>query len=106
MDTKHHPILEKPWEYRIVSFHYDCSSLDPREHSLEMVLQKEKTLKKLLFTGPRQLTIEAGFPSPTHGMQILDIHEQGLEDMNVLVTDFEATPGAIHFSAKEVTEIK
>jgi len=100
-----HKIINKPWEYRIVSFLYECSSIDNTEHYIEMWLCKDSEIKKLRFTEPRQLKIEDGFPQPTHGMEILDISNRGLENLNVLVSDFELSSGAITFYARDVIEI-
>ena len=104
MSTLHHPILEKPWEYKIVFFEYDCSSENFLEHAIELWLKKENTIKKLQFTAPSDLKIEACFPQPTHGMEILDIQERGLENKNIWVHDFEATLGSITFYARDVVE--
>ena len=104
MPEQNHPIIEKPWEYRVIFFQYNCSSENFLEHSLDLWLQKEGTVKKLRFGAPVDLKIEAGFPNPTHGMQILDISERGLENKNIWVHDFEATPGSITFYALDVVE--
>lgn len=100
-----HAIIEKPWEYRIVFFQYDCSSENFLEHSIELWLKKENTIKKLRFIAPSDLKIEAGFPNPTHGMEIMDIKKKGLENKNIWVRDFEASSGSITFYAQDVLEI-
>ncbi len=105
MNEKDHKIIEKPWDYNISSFLYNCSSENLLEHYIELVLTKDDISRKLRFIAPKQLKIEEGFPSPTHGMEILDIRERGMEDVNVYVGDFEASHGAITFYAKEVIEI-
>jgi hypothetical protein len=106
MSDRDHPIIQNPWEYKVILFQYDCSSDDYLEHFIDLWLKKEHVIKKLRFIGPRQLIIEDGFPCPTHGMQILDVSDRGLENVNVWVSDFEASNGSITFYAKEFIEIK
>jgi hypothetical protein len=106
MEDKDHPIIDKPWEYRIVYLQYDCSSDNYLEHFFEMWLEKDSTIRKLKFIAPRQIKIEDGFPSPTYGMEILDISNRGLENVNVWVTNFEASSGAVTLYAKDLIEIK
>ncbi len=106
MIEKDHPLIDKPWEYRIVSFHYECSSKHHLNHFIEMWLEKENEIKRLKFIAPIQLKIEDGFPASTYGLKILDISNRGMENINVWVTDFEASQGAVTFYAKELIEIK
>ena len=106
MNKKDHRIIEKPWEYKIKTFHYDCSSVDYLEHYIDISFEKENIIRNLRFIAPRQLKIEEGFPQPTHGLEIIDISDRGLENVNVWVTDFEASNGAITFYSKDLIEIK
>lgn len=99
-----HPIIDKPWQYKIISFYYECSSENYLEHYIELVMKKGNDVKKLKFLAPTQLKIEEGFPMPTGGMEILDIHDRGWENINIEVSDFEASQGAITFFAKDVID--
>ena len=105
MANKDHAIIDNPWEYRITSFLYECSSEDFQEHFIDMTLEKDGETRRLRFIGPQQLKIEEGFPLSTSGMEILDISDRALEDINILVGDFELSFGAITFYAKDVQEL-
>lgn len=105
MKDKDHPIILNPWEYKIKSLYYDCSSDDYLEHYIDIRFEKDNRYKNLRFMAPQQLKIEEGFPQPTHGLEILDISDRGLENINIWVSDFEASSGAISFYAKDVIEI-
>ena len=100
-----HPIIENPWEYRIIDFHYVCEAGDILEHYIDLSLKKDSVVRKLRFYGPRNLVIEQGFPSSTHGMEVLDVSTRGQEDIGVEVSDFEASLGSITFVAKKVVEL-
>jgi hypothetical protein len=104
-DIVHHPIIENPWEYHIIDFHYTCEAGDTLEHYIDLSLKKDSVVRKLRFYGPRNLIIEQGFPLPTHGMEIWDVSNRGLENIGVEVSDFEASHGSITFVAKEVVEL-
>jgi hypothetical protein len=103
---KDYKVIDKPWEYRITKFIYECRSDDILEHYIEIRLEKGNEVKLLRFSGPRNLKIEEGFPHPTGGMEIIDVSTNGLEAINIHVNDMEASNGAITFWAKDVIEIK
>lgn len=102
---KQHPIVDRPWEFRIVKFVFDSQSTDFSERFIELWLQKGMGVRKLKFFYPTQLMIEEGFPNPTHGMEILDIENQQMENINIRVSDFESSWGRLTFYAKSVEEI-
>jgi hypothetical protein len=107
MTTKiYHTIIDRIYEYRIINFQYDCSSIDYNDHSIELWFEKGNEIRKLRFLAPCQLKIENGFPNSTSGMEILDISNRGMENINVMISDFEASQGSITFYAKDVIEIK
>ena len=100
-----HSIIDKPWQYKIISFHYECSSENPLEHYIELVMKKGDDIRKLKFLAPRQLEIGKDFPMPTGGIrEILDIRDRGWENINIEVSDFECSNGAITFFAKDVID--
>lgn len=100
-----HSIIESPHLYRIIEFNYNCVSNDISAHFIDLVLKKGETLRTLRFYGPQNLSIEKGFPNPTSGMEILDLSNDGLEDINIAVSDFESSWGAIRFVAKSVIDL-
>jgi hypothetical protein len=105
MNEPHHPILEKPWQYRIAEFRYS-NGADGSEPFIDLYLVRESTHRRLRFLRPRDLVIEEGcFPEPTGGMVILDSHARQLEGMNVRVTDCEGTRGGLSFWADSVHDL-
>ncbi|MCC7063385.1 MAG: hypothetical protein IT456_11310 [Planctomycetes bacterium] len=99
-----HPIISKPWECSIGEFHYHVG-LDGSEPFLDLSLHRGEVVRRLRFWSPQQLKIEDGFPSPTHGMAILDVGGRGLEGLRVRVVDFEASGGAVTFWARCVVDL-
>jgi hypothetical protein len=101
-----HAIIERPWEYEIVSL---CFHNDPGGWSasyIDMELGRGAIVRRLRFLGPQDFAIEKGcFPQPTRGMCILDVSHRRLEGINVRVADFEATRGAVTFWAREVIDL-
>jgi len=68
-------------------------------------LKKGTIVRRLRFYGPRELEIEKGFPLSTGGMEILDVSAQQLDNINVRVSDFEASQCAVTFWAKSVIDL-
>lgn len=99
----HPPIVEHPWQYSIAALHYHVG-LDGGEPYIDLDLHRDGVLRRLRFWSPQQLEIEDGFPRPTHGMVILDVHARRLDGINVWVTDFEASHGSVSFWAREVVD--
>ena len=86
----HHPILSKPWTYKIVGLTFQCDPADPTESVLKLSLQKEGELVHLRFIGVHELEIEgSSFPWCTSGLQILDATADGMERARVRVSSFE-----------------
>lgn len=104
-EPKLHSIIHKPHEYKICDFNYHVDHEDPSESFIDMTLQKEAEIVTLRFWGPRNLKTEEGFPQPTGGMVFYDRSADGLEDIKVEVADFEASWGAVTFSARSVEKI-
>jgi len=100
----HHPVIDRPWEYVLGLLHYHMG-LDGTEPYLDLELHRSNETRRLRFWSPRQLMIEEGFPSPTHGMEILDVRHRGLEGIGVRVGDFEASWGSITFWARTVVDL-
>lgn len=100
-----HPIIDAPHKYDIIGFNYQVNLYDHLQSYIDLTLEKETTIRRLRFYGPHDLEIEKGFPSPTGGMEILDVSDRQLCDTNVWVNDFEASHGAITFWAKNVIDL-
>ena len=104
-EEKTHPIIDKPFEYRIIGFNYQVNLEDHLKSYIDLTLKKGSKIKRLRFYGPQNLKIEEGFPVQTFGMEIIDVRKRQLEDMNLWVTDFEGSPGSITFWAKSVVDL-
>ena len=100
-----HSIVERPWEYEILSLGFYQSPSEEFEPFIDLTLKKGDVLRHLRFYSPRELEIEKGFPARTGGFCIYDVSARGLEGLGVRVDDFEANWGAVRFWAREVVEI-
>jgi hypothetical protein len=100
----HHPIIERPYEYAIADLRYHMG-VDGSEPFLDLTPVHGETTRRLRFLSPQNLQIEAGFPSPTGGMVILDIRGRQLDGLGVEVVDWEASKGTITFFAREVVDV-
>ena len=100
-----HSIIEKPWEYQIVDFHYHYDQEDWARSYIDMSLAKNSITRRLRFWSPRDLKIEHGFPMPTGGMEIHDVRYRQMEGIGVRVGDFEASSGAVTFWAADVEDL-
>jgi hypothetical protein len=96
-----HPIIERPWQYRIVSFSY----VEGSEPYVDLALRKGDTTRRLRFLSPQGIEIENGFPSTTGGMCILDVQARGLEGIGVRLADFEASWGKVTLWARAVVDL-
>ena len=99
-----HPIIERAWEYRITGLNFQIP-LDESPPFLDLTLRKDQVVRQLRFFHPRDLSIEPGFPTPTHGMLISDVRARQMEGIGVRVHDFEATTGSVCFWASDVVEL-
>jgi hypothetical protein len=96
-----HPILDKPWEYRIAELRYVVESSD-QVGFIEMLLSKGNELRRLRFSSPRGFSVDEGFdPASYIGLQIVDASNRQLEGIGVEVSCFENTPG-LRFFARTV----
>jgi hypothetical protein len=100
-----HSIVERPWEYEILSLSFYQSPSEEFEPFIDLTLKKGDVLRHLRFYSPRELEIEKGFPARTGGFCIYDVSARGLEGLGVRVGDFEVSWGAVRFWAREVIEI-
>jgi len=100
-----HPIIDAPHRYQIIGFNLQIDIHDHLRSYIDLTLERELEIRRLRFYGPHGLEIEKGFPSPTGGMEILDVSNRQLCDSTVWVNDFEATQGAITFWAKNVIDL-
>jgi hypothetical protein len=100
-----HSIVERPWDYEILSLSFYRSPSGEFEPFLNLTLKHGEALRHLRFYSPRELEIEKGFPAKTGGFCIYDVAARGLEGLGVRVGDFEASWGAVRFWAREVVEI-
>lgn len=78
---------------------------DPSQSFIDMTLLKHSESVTLRFWQPINLKIEQGFPRPTRGMVFYDLSADQLENIGIEVADFEASWGAVTFSAKSVEKI-
>lgn len=101
-----HSILEKPWQYQIIGLNYQNPTYQIPDSFIQLTLKRNEEIRHLHFEAPVQLFIEEGFPQMTSGLCFWDVSQDGLQDITILVDDFEASPGKIHFWAKSVREIK
>jgi hypothetical protein len=83
--------------------HYHVG-LDGTEPCLDIARHLDGLVRRLRFWSPQGLVIEEGFPSPTRGMEILDVTARQLDRLKVRVTDFEASWGKIQFWARDVVD--
>ncbi|HEY1598017.1 MAG TPA: hypothetical protein VGG64_00345 [Pirellulales bacterium] len=100
-----HSIIESPHEYTVVRFDYHNDPDDWKNSHVDLVLRRQGEVRRLRFLRPQSLKIEEGFPSPTHGMIILDIRDRKWDGLNIEVADFEASPGKILFYAQDVVDL-
>lgn len=105
MNDSLHPILKDAHTYRIIGLYYDCSHEDFLQHTLDIHFKKDEVTRRLSFLAPQNLSIEKGFPIPTHGLEILNVRDRKLEHIRVSVRDFEASQGSISFDALDVVDI-
>ncbi len=101
-----HSILERSWDYEVVSFCFKQSLNNEFEAYIDLTLRNESKVRHLRFFSPQNIEIEEGFPIKTGGFSIYDISARGLDKLNVRVGDFEATLGAIRFWARKVEEVE
>ena len=93
-----HPILDRAWEYEIVSLKLEREPVDGGEPFLDLTLRCGRERRLLRFWSPADLEIEKGGPTMTSGLANLDIRARGLEQIGVMVTDFEAGNGSVRCS--------
>lgn len=86
-------------------FGYHLDSKGQEDPYIELHLQKGTLIRRLRFRQPRDLEIEKGFPNRTHGLCILDVSARQLEGVGIRIEDFENTPGAIRFWARDVVDL-
>ncbi len=101
-----HPIIDKPWEYQVVDFHYHVNQEDWAKSYIDMTLAKDASRRRLRFWSPQSLKIEEGFPMPTGGMEIHDVRHRQMQGIGIRVGDFEASQGAVTFWASDVEDVK
>jgi hypothetical protein len=100
-----HPILYNASKYEIVGLRLEKEPLDGGEPFLDLVLRSGRERRLLRFWSPADLEIEKGGPTFTSGLAILDVTARGLEQIGVIVTDFEAANGSVRFVARTVEDI-
>jgi hypothetical protein len=100
-----HSIIENPWQYQIIEFHYHVEPDNGEGSFIDLYLKKDDVVRRLRFLKPQNLQIEKGFPYPTGGLCILDIRSRQLDGLGVEVADFENSNGAITFHAWNVIDL-
>jgi len=98
-----HPIIDRPWEYRIQRLVVETNPDNQLNDVAELVLQRGVSIRRLRFEGVRSLAIEEG-GLQSASLRILDVSSRQLDRLNVWVTDFEPQPG-ISFWARKVTDL-
>ena len=101
-----HSILERSWDYEVVSFCFKQGLNNEFEAYVDLTLRNESDVRHLRFFSPQNIEIEEGFPIKTGGFSIYDISAKGWDKLNVRVDDFEASRGAIRFWARKVEELE
>ncbi len=71
-----HPIIERPFEYSIVSFHFERDFEDWRDSYFDLSLRKDSIVRRLRFLAPSNIRIADVLNNG--GMVILDIVRQVL----------------------------
>lgn len=100
-----HPIIDRPYEYRLTELRYVIEDPDRGEPFIDMVLTKGSVRRRLRFWSPRNFHVQEGFsPDSYLGLQILDVSRRQLEDISVEVSCFENTPG-FSFYASRIEEM-
>ena len=103
-EDPYHPIIDRPWDYEIVLLGWSRETeTDPS--FLDLTLRKGTVLRRLRFAEPQEIEIEKGFSVKTGGLYIADVKHRGLDGITVRVSDFEASPGAIRFWARDVIDL-
>jgi hypothetical protein len=100
-----HPILPQAWEWEIIGLDLQRAPEDDSEPHLDLTLLRGEERRRLRFWSPRDLSIEAGGPRMTHGLEILDTSQRGMEGCGVQVDDFEGDFGAVRFWARAVEQL-
>ena len=84
-----HHILDEPWTYEIVAVHYLRGDGVRDSPTLDLTLRRDGIVCHLRFDGVRGLRLGRGFEWDYIGLQIIDVHKRGWEDINVWVGCFE-----------------
>ena len=103
-DDPPHPIIEKLYEYEIIGFSYERDPHDWHDCHFDLVLKKDKIIRRLRFLSPQNLHIGGGLPSCS-GMLILDVSQRQLEGLNVRVVNYENSEPAVELWAREVIDL-
>ena len=103
-DLPHHPVLQSPWTYAVVSFSWQRELTSQHADTLELVLEKGGEMLRLLFAGVSEFEVANGFPWRSSGIQIKDASSDGMEDCRVWVSGLGQDP-AMRFWARSVQRI-
>ena len=57
-DDPNHPIIDRPFEYRITSFTYHRVLDGSEESHIDLVLQRGESVRRLRFLSPQSISIE------------------------------------------------
>lgn len=95
--------MARPFEYSIVSFHFERDLEDWRDSYFDLTLRKGNVTRRLRFLAPSNIRIRD--IGNNGGMFILDISSRGWEDKNVEVVNLEMGEGSIELYARDVTDL-
>ena len=81
-----HPIIERPYEHRLVELRYVIEATNGGESFIDLVLAKGAATRRLRFWSPCDFHVQEGFsPDAYLGLQILDVSRRQLEDISIEV---------------------
>jgi hypothetical protein len=98
-------VLATPWTFTLDELRYLVPP-DRSHHILELTLRRGSESRRLQFTQPQNLRIDAGFdPQSLVGLSILDVSARQLSGIGVEVAWYENSPG-LSFVARDVMLIE
>ena len=95
--------MARPFEYSIVSFHFERDLEDWRSSYFDLTLRKDDIVRRLRFLSPSNIRIADVWNNG--GMVILDISARQLDSLNVEVANFENATGSIELYARDVIDL-
>ena len=107
MDNRHHPIIDRPWEWEIVRFEWVAAG-ETNSSRLDVTFARGGESRTLRFTEPQAVSLnfdDGHNPIECGEMVILDVSDRQLDHLNVQVTEGGASGTPLDLYAKSVTEV-